>query len=486
MEKRIIEFVAGLRTAGVRISIAESEDAFRAILCVGMYDKHDFREALLTSLIKRHRDEPIFDELFPVYFERDMPQMINLMERLTPAEQRLLRRAVRELLGQMENRNNTQMHDQQFYGMKTRSAAAQHLPSMLQSLLMGKEIDLTSSNMLAEQLKKSSDNFADRDKRWLLERRVMQGMGSKLLPQIQEPLPHVLKRMGMGHNAIKKLMEDMQKNVQILGEQASQKIELGGAQQWAKHHAQRRHQAEKLMSRTLQNLNERETKQLQREIRRLVAQLRSRISLRQKRSTKRKLDIRKTLRHNMRYGGIPLELKFQTRSLKPRLLLLCDISNSMRKVVTFALRLVYELQDQVSSVRTFTYIDTIEEISQRFAELPSEEALLKVTARMDRRNANTDLGKCLDLLLQHYPDVIDPRTTVIIIGDACNSWNDPRADLVARMQQRSKEIIWFNPRDVQLWETNDCDMLKYVPHVQLVHRVSTMTELTEAVDTLFD
>ena len=71
MERRIAEFIAGLRAAGVRISLAESADAMRAIEQAGITDRELFKLAMRASLIKDAKDFETFHELFPLYFGKD-------------------------------------------------------------------------------------------------------------------------------------------------------------------------------------------------------------------------------------------------------------------------------------------------------------------------------------------------------------------------------------------------------------------------------
>src|SRR5947207_1705952 len=76
MDDRITQFIAGLRAAGVRVSLAESQDAFRAIEQLGIMDREAFRSALRTTLVKEHADQPLFDKLFPLYFSSGGPPLI--------------------------------------------------------------------------------------------------------------------------------------------------------------------------------------------------------------------------------------------------------------------------------------------------------------------------------------------------------------------------------------------------------------------------
>ena len=101
MDQRIIEFVAALRAAGVRVSIAESEDAFRAARQIGIRDPHIFRDALRTTLVKEAHHRAIFDQLFPLYFGSGGPPLSDLTQELSPGDQELLSRALSELMRQL-------------------------------------------------------------------------------------------------------------------------------------------------------------------------------------------------------------------------------------------------------------------------------------------------------------------------------------------------------------------------------------------------
>src|SRR5512145_32783 len=108
MEQRIIDFIAGLRAAGVRISIAESQDAFNATKCMGILDQGDFRDSLRATLVKEAADRPIFDQLFPLYFGSGGPPLLNLTDDLSPEEKNLLAQALRALLEQLRQQQQQQ------------------------------------------------------------------------------------------------------------------------------------------------------------------------------------------------------------------------------------------------------------------------------------------------------------------------------------------------------------------------------------------
>ncbi|NIO42465.1 MAG: VWA domain-containing protein [Burkholderiales bacterium] len=81
-------------------------------------------------------------------------------------------------------------------------------------------------------------------------------------------------------------------------------------------------------------------------------------------------------------------------------------------------------------------------------------------------------------------DTIDSRATLIIVGDGRNNYNEPRVDLFRRMARRSHRTLWLNPESPLQWGTGDSDMLQYAPYCDTILKVSTLAELTSAVDKL--
>ncbi len=69
MDERIVQFIAALRAGGVRISLAESQDAFHAIEQMGVQNRDTFRLSLRSTLIKDAKDLPRFEQIFPLFFQ---------------------------------------------------------------------------------------------------------------------------------------------------------------------------------------------------------------------------------------------------------------------------------------------------------------------------------------------------------------------------------------------------------------------------------
>jgi len=288
----------------------------------------------------------------------------------------------------------------------------------------------------------------------------------------------------MDQEAIDQLMEGIEANREALADRIAQHVGAALARKQTEMVPNRRQEASDLMNRPFQSLSEREAEVLRDEVRRLASQLRSRAALRRKRARSGVLDVKKVMRTNLRYGGVPLELKWKSRHLKPKLVLICDVSTSMRSVVEFLLRMIYELQDQVASARSFAYISDLEDISDQFGEHTPDVAIELVLSAMPPGHYNTDLGNSLNTLVERHADRFDHRSTIIFVGDARNNYNDPRLDLMERVRRRSKRVVWFNPEHPRLWGTGDSDMLAYLPYTDVVHNVSNLAELTDAIDKL--
>lgn len=490
MDERIIEFIAGLRAAGVRISIAESQDAFNATRFMGIIDRANFQDSLRATLVKESRDRDAFDMLFPLYFGSDHPPMFNLDQELSPEEKQLLQQALRALLEQLRQQGQNQQGQQR--GQRGQRGNGQPssdqlnaLWQLLQSLLQGQGF---SDEQLQEAGDRSGLSQASRsyEGRWV-EQRMSRELGMQLLNQLLKELPDMLKQMGMSQQAIEQIMEGLEANRDALAEQIGRHVGSSIARQRAEEYENREAmQPDDYMHRPFERLNEEETELLRQEVRRLVAQLRSRAALRRKRQKTGTLDAKRTIRTNLRYGGVPLELKYKHRHLKPKLVLVCDLSTSMRPVVSFFLRMVYELQDQVSSTYSFGFVSDLGSITEDFAEHPPDEAVEVVLARPDLQPGyySTDLGNSVNTLMLRYASTIDHRTTVIFVGDGRNNYRDPRLDLMEQIHRRGKRVIWLNPEDPHLWGTGDSDMPVYLPFATAVHRVSNMAELAAAVDKL--
>ncbi len=237
------------------------------------------------------------------------------------------------------------------------------------------------------------------------------------------------------------------------------------------------------MNRPFHALSDTDKKVLQREVKRLAAALRTRIALRQKRAKSGQLDPKATIRANLKYHGVPMELRHRDRTRKPRIVIICDISTSMRFCSELMLSFLFALQGQVRKTHAFAFIDHLEYISDEFNGSNADEAIASVLWRMPSGYYNTDLGYSLENFDKGYMDMLDGQTTLIIVGDGRNNYNNPRLDIFTSMSRRAARTIWLNPEPPAMWH-GDSDMPKYAPLCNDVLQVGNLRELAEAVDGL--
>lgn len=453
MDDRVVRFVAGLRGAGVRISIAESEDALRAARLVDATRRPEFETALRTTLIKEHHDEAIFARLFSMYFGVGAPPLLSASAQFTPEQIELILAAMRSI-----GMADAQWLQRLFHGETP--MAAQLESAAIRAGLAGTR--------------------AWRDLPWLL-RQTRRQAGLARLQEHIDALLQQLAQAGIPDDLLHDLQILLQTNAEALLEHVNRYV---GAELAARLSEMRRRQPleRELLDVPFRDLSRDEMEELQAHVLRLAARLRTRAALRQKRGRGRTFDAKATLRANVRYGGVPFDVIRKRRRRKPKITILCDISTSMRPVVYFLLLLVYQIQDQIGRTRSFAYIDRMMEISDDFLELRPDVAIATVLERMPAGHYNTDFGRSLEQFASQYADAVDGRTTLIVCGDGRNNFNASRSDLLKMLTSRARTLVWFNPEPPTHWGSGDSDMHEYIPVIDSCHQVSNLRQLGQAVD----
>ena len=305
--------------------------------------------------------------------------------------------------------------------------------------------------------------------------------------QLEELLQELLEKLreaGVSEQALEQLAQEARENQAALAEQISKEVGANMLRRAAEDRPRPR-PIDELMNRPFEYLSRQEVDDLRGVIARLAALLRSRAALRQRRGSKGTLDAKNTIRANLRFGNVPLDVRHRRRHLKPKLAVICDVSTSMRPVVSFLLLLVYALQDQVSRTRSYAFIGDLEDISTDFNDARPEQAIQTVLDRLRPGHYNTDLGNSLGTFARDHMGSVDRRTTVIILGDGRNNYNDPNLRDFEAIKRRARRLVWFNPEAPRMWGTGDSDMPNYVPLCDAVHQVSNLRQLVDAVDSLF-
>jgi len=422
---------------------------------MGVQDRDVFRTSLKATLVKESRHIAIFDELFPIFFgSSGMHPMANPVDDMSPEDARRLAEALRQF--------------------------SEQIRKLLEKLLRGELLEREELDRLSRFV--GLNQVDDLRYRMWIEQRLKKALRFPEVQDALKQLAEMLAQMGMDKQRVEKLSQLLYANQNAMEDQLRQYVGERIAQNMLKKPVD--DDIDGLSNRPFSSLSDRDMDRLRKEVDRLAAILRTRVALRQKKAKNGQLDAKSTIRANLKHGNVPIVIKHRNHTLKPKLVIICDISTSMRYCSELMLSLLFALQDQISKTHAFAFIDHLEYISPDFAGKKAHDAVRKVLDRMPSGYYNTDLGFSLQNFAQNYLDRLDNRTTLLIVGDGRNNYQDPRSDIFNLLARRSQRTLWINPESPTLWGTGDSDMLKYAPACQVVLQAGNLTELIKAVDRL--
>jgi uncharacterized protein with von Willebrand factor type A (vWA) domain len=207
----------------------------------------------------------------------------------------------------------------------------------------------------------------------------------------------------------------------------------------------------------------------------LARRLRGRLSRRYRRGRRGRLDFRRTFRASVARGGAPIELFWRNRRPgKPDLVALCDLSGSVALVSDFLLALVAPAADYFRRVYTFAYVDRLCEVSFENGYVVPHETL--------DLYARSDFGKVLQQFWEEEKERLLTRNTIVLVlGDARNNRRPPRPDLLERVRDRAKQLVWLNPEPRERWNTGDSVVSVYTQSCDLVLGCGNLKELLNAL-----
>lgn len=186
----------------------------------------------------------------------------------------------------------------------------------------------------------------------------------------------------------------------------------------------------------------------------------------------------------MGLGGIPARLVFRhKRPQRPDVVVLCDVSDSVRNVSRLMLLFVHTLQSRFTKVRSFAFVSDVGEITQHFKDVDASRAVdVAVAGQAINVYANSNYGRAFALFAKNHLGSITRRTTVLIIGDGRNNYNPPHVWALKELQKRAQRVVWISPEDRPAWGIGDSEMPLYEKAVDQVVVVQTLEELEAAAE----
>jgi uncharacterized protein len=465
MLDRLLEFARLLRKNGVRVSPAEVLDGVAAAQLLGLGDPAALGEALRALLCKRREDGEVFDELFELFFFRPgsfaAGREAPLLEALR--EQGLSEDELEQVLAILAS-EAARMDPTARMALGLRRG---HVEALIR--LAGLQVDFGRlqsplqvgffSQQLLERLGFREAGQSIRGLGAPLGRALGEDRAGQVLGLLEENLASL-------RGSVRSYVQDefARRNVQFMEQFRSQLLE----------------------HKPFGQMSEEELRRLRAEVERLARRLRQTASLRPRRTRRGRLDVRRTLRKALGTGGAPLALVWRKRRVdRPRLCVLCDISDSVRHVSRFMLQFVYTLQELFAKVRSFVFVSDLAEVTDLFRRYELQRAVdLAYSGAAVNVHANSNFGRAFRQFAEDHLEAVTTRTTVIIIGDGRNNYHPPEAWALERVRMRAKHVLWLNPEPPAAWSFGDSAMRDYEPHTSRIEVVNNLDSLRRVVDSL--
>jgi uncharacterized protein with von Willebrand factor type A (vWA) domain len=234
------------------------------------------------------------------------------------------------------------------------------------------------------------------------------------------------------------------------------------------------------------SLSDAELEDVRRAVRGFAERLRGAARVRARRARRGRIDPARTMRTLARTGGVPFKpVRRRRRRDKPRLILLCDVSESVRTVSRFMLELVYAAHDLFDRTRSFVFVSELGETTALFErESPRVALAAAYGGEVVPVTDNSNYGRVLRTFEARHLAAIDGRTTVVILGDGRTNYHDAAEGTLARIRARARALYWFCSEPRMGWLVGDSAMPRYAPKCTRVFEVSTARELEDATRTL--
>jgi uncharacterized protein len=465
MDGKVVEFTALLRRNGVRVSLAETMDAFRALDAVGLSDRETVRAALRTTAVKRSVDVPTFDRLFDLYFS-GLGEAIREITTATQAALGLDEDDFERFLERLEELLREQGIEMSPLAQALLRADAGRLEQMLRDA--------------ARQARLDEIEHGFQEGRFTHALAAALGLGElgaeleRLRRDLAGAAPDVARKLD---EYLARRLRDLQ---DLMKAMVRQELDRQDVQR------QDRQGLQSLAEKSFFYLTEDEIKRMEEAVRKLAQRLRNVVAVRRRRAKRGRFDSSETLRHNLQYGGVPFRIVFDRKKKdKPQVMVLCDVSDSVRNVSRFMLQFVYALQDLYSKVRSFIFVAEIGEVTQLFTEYDANQALDEALhGNLINVYAHSDFGRAFRSFHRDHLAAVNKRTTVIVLGDARNNYNLPHEWVMKDVQQRAKQVIWLNPENRMTWGFGDSEMDRYAPYCTVVEECRNLSQLYRVIDRL--
>lgn len=404
LDRHLLEFIGILRQGGISVNLTEVQDALQGLALIGMEDKSRVEGILQSTLVKSVNQLPWFQEAFRVFFA-------------TPDAQSQWQQEAHEKAASWEKGIAKSKEELRFQG---------------EELKLSDEQRATYLN-LSEEEKERLKQFIERSEE-----------GTRNGSQLDHSFQPMVEKMLHGSLEYWKRM---------LGEDSitppGQEGLLGEVQRAM------RHKEMHYLTKNLKDIPPEEWPEVSKLIRRLSRRLASQVSRRLGQGKRGSLDMRRTVRENLRYGGVLIKQIYRKRRRgKPKFVLICDISGSMLKYTEFILQFVYGLTSLVSGIETYVFASHLVNITSKLRGAQTFQGMLNTSLKdlVEEFGGGTNIAVSLEELHEHYGGTLSRRTVLFILSDAQTLEGEKAAQYLQKTRSKVREIIWLNTLPEKKWK----------------------------------
>ena len=468
-------FVVELRNAGLPVSLTENLDAMEAVKHIPIEDRDAFKYALAATLVKNEQHWKAFETVFEVYFSLRGPEYNVLDED-----------------GEIDEDSLEEWMSQQMRGMGGQGSAEDMSPEEIAEMLFRALMNADEA-MMAAMARAAVTQFAGMEPgrpvggTYYLYRTLrnldLDGMLDRLMEQAQERSEGDMTSLQerLEREEFENRIEDLKREIEA--EIRRRLVADRGVEAMAK--TLRKPLPEDV---DFMHASREEMANIRKAIQPLTRKLAARLARKRKHKRRGPLDFRATVRQSLSYGGVPAEPRFKNpRPNKPEHVVVADISGSVAAFGRFTLHLVYALQNQFSKVRSFVFIDGLDEVTHMFQD---EEDITNAVHRVNTEadvvwvDGHSDYGHAFGVFWENYGSEINSKSTVMFLGDARNNYHATNAWVVKETAKKARSVFWLNPEPKSYWDTGDSVITEYAPHADGVFECRNLRQLEGFVDHL--
>lgn len=424
LSQSLVKFVHVLRHLGVRVSTAEAMDAFAALAEVDLLDRLQVKGALQAALVKSYYDRQVFGRAFDLFFAPpdEKAERCRLWRERQEDKEQQRQEAEAQLFGEIKESNRAWVKD------------------ALERLHLTAEQKETLARMPQQERKRLAELFGR------MQGNPVNNPSELIARMIGRSLDYWYHRMlkgdeeGEGETCSDAAPTGMAELDEII-----EAVSAGPTLE---------PEEDSILHEDMKNIADRDLPRMAVLIKKLSRRLATRISRRYHRSKKwEKLDIRRTVRRSIRYGGAMLDLRYKARRVqKPRLILICDVSASMARYATFVVQFIYGLSSVVRGIESFVFAEDLERVTPYFRHGGDfAEIMARMMGESRQWGQATNLHAALETFLGLQRRLLQPDTFVIVVSDAKTLAVEDTARNLAEIRKAVREIIWLNTIPQKEW-----------------------------------